>query len=109
MGRRFLTYLGLYGALILAAIPLALGWIPPNRWYGFRFPGALFSPQLWYEINALGGKMFIAGLLLCASITALAVWRAPKTMQPYLPWLNAALILLNFWLVTTELLSRLPT
>jgi hypothetical protein len=107
MNRQLLMYLGLYGLLILAALPLALGWIPPNRWYGFRFPGALFAPQLWYEMNALGGRMFIGGLLVCAAITALAVWRAPKQFQPYLPWLSAALILINFWLVTTELLARL--
>jgi len=108
MAKQLLAYLGLYGVLALAAIPLALGWIPPNRWYGFRFPQALVAPRLWYEINALGGKMFIGGLLLCAAVTALLVWRAPKQLQPYLPWLGAALILLNFWLVTTELLSRLP-
>jgi hypothetical protein len=108
MGKKLLTYLGLYGVLVLAAAPLALRWIPPNRWYGFRFPGALFAPQLWYEINALGGQMFIGGLAVCAAITALALWRAPENLQPYLPWLSAALILINFWLVTTELLSRLP-
>lgn len=102
------TYLGLYAVLILAALPLLLEWVPPNRWYGFRFPGAQINPAIWYEINALGGKLFIGGLLICAAINVLLIWKGPQQVQPYLPWINAALILLNFWLVTSELLLRLP-
>jgi len=108
MARRQWTTLSLYGVLLLAALPLALGWIPPNRWYGFRFPGALFAPDLWYRLNALGGQMFIAGLLLCAGLNALAQWLAPKPFQPFLPWVSVGLVFINFWLVTTELVSRLP-
>jgi hypothetical protein len=106
--KRLLTTLSLYGVLTVAAAPLALGWIPPNRWYGFRFPGAILAPELWYRINALGGQMFIAGLLVCAGLHALAIWLMPKQYQAFLPWVGAALILINFWLVTTELVSRLP-
>lgn len=108
MGKKLLTYLGLYVVLLLAAVPLALGWIPPNRWYGFRFPGAFYNPQLWYQINAMGGRMFIGGMVVCALVTGLAVWKAPPNLQPYLPWLGATLIMVNFWLVTTEVLTLLP-
>lgn len=108
MARRHWMALSLYGVLILAAAPLALRWVPPNRWYGFRFPGALFAPELWYRLNAIGGQMFIAGLLVCALINALALWFSPKSFQPLLPWVSVGLIFINFWLVTTELVSRLP-
>jgi hypothetical protein len=108
MAKRVLTTLSLYAVLALAALPLALGWVPPNRWYGFRFPGALFAPDLWYRLNALGGQMFIGGLVVCAAIHGLAVWLAPKSFRPYLAWLSAGLILVNFWLVTTELVAKLP-
>jgi hypothetical protein len=101
-------YLGLYAVLIVAALPLLLQGVPPNRWYGFRFPGAQLNPTLWYEINALGGKLFISGLLICGAINVLLVWKGPQQALTYLPWINAALILLNFWLVTSELLLRLP-
>jgi hypothetical protein len=101
-------YLGLYGVLMLAALPLLFQWVPPNRWYGFRFPGAQLNPTLWYEINALGGKLFASGLLICAAINVLLIWRGPKEVVAYMPWVNAALILLNFWLVTSELLLHLP-
>jgi hypothetical protein len=108
MAKRFFTTLSLYGILMLAALPLALGWVPPNRWYGFRFPGALFAPEIWYRLNALGGQMFIGGLVVCAVINAAALWLAPKAFQPFLPWLTTGLIAINFWLVTTELVARLP-
>ena len=109
MAKKLFAYLSLYGVLILAAAPLALRWVPPNRWYGFRFPGALLNPQLWYELNGHGGQMFIGGMFVCAAVTAVAIWRAPKNLQPFLPWLGAGLILINFWLVTTELLARIPS
>jgi hypothetical protein len=109
MRRLIWTYLGLYAVLACAALPLAMGWVPPNRWYGFRLPGASLSPQLWYEINALGGKLFVAGLVLCAAVNAMLLWRGTRAVHAYLPWINAALILLNFWLVTSELLLRLPS
>jgi hypothetical protein len=108
MRKQLLMYLSLYGVLILATLPLAAGWVPPNRWYGFRFPGAQVSPEAWYRINTLGGQLFIAGTLACAGITVLAMQFSNKTVRDYLPWISAALIFINFWLVTTELVSRLP-
>jgi hypothetical protein len=108
MRRLMLNYLSLYAVLACAALPLALGWVPPNRWYGFRLPGILVSPAHWYEINALGGKFFVMGLLICAAINVLLIWKGGRQIAGYLPWINSALIFVNFWLVTTELLNRLP-
>ena len=101
-------YLGLYILLILVAMPLLFGWIPPNRWYGFRLPGAQLNPALWYDINHLGAQFLITGLLICGAVNVVLLWRSPKQVLAYLPWINAALILLNFWLVTSELLLHLP-
>src|SRR6266516_425522 len=45
-------------------VPLLLDWVPPNRFYGFRTPATLASPQLWYDVNrAAGWALLIAGLL----------------------------------------------
>ena len=108
MAKTYFTTLSLYGVLMLAALPLAMRWVPPNRWYGFRFPGAQFAPDLWYRLNAVGGQLFIGGLVVCAAINAAALWLSPQSFRPYLPWLTGGLIAINFWLVTTELVSRLP-
>jgi len=108
MARRQLITLSLYGVLALAALPLALSWVPPNRWYGFRFPGAWHSPDAWYRINALGARMFILGLAVCAAANAVALWLTPQRYRPLLPWLSAALIFINLLLVTAEVVSQLP-
>lgn len=44
---------------ILLSIPLALRRIPMNTWYGYRFKKAFMSNDLWYNINAYGGKQMI--------------------------------------------------
>ncbi len=107
-GRRFWTLTSLYAVLIAATVPLALGLVPPNNWYGFRLPGARIDLQSWYEINVLGGKLFIAGLVICAAINALIFWKGTEAMLRIVAWINAGLILLSFWLVTLELLQSLP-
>jgi hypothetical protein len=107
-GRRFWWITGLYAVLLVATLPLALGLVPPNRWFGFRLPGARFDPRLWYEVNTLGGKLFIAALLICAAINALVHWKGTAPLLQIIPWINAGLILLSFWLVSLELLQAIP-
>ena len=46
---------------ILVSIPMALGKVKPNRFYGFRTPKTLSSPAVWYPANrACGQYMIIA-------------------------------------------------
>ena len=55
--------------LILLAIPLYLGKIKPNLWYGFRIRKTLENPNIWYPVNKFGaGWMMISGAVtvLCA-------------------------------------------
>ncbi|HKI97484.1 MAG TPA: SdpI family protein [bacterium] len=107
-GRRFWTITSMYVVLIVANVPLVLGVVPPNRWYGFRLPGARFDPALWYELNAMGGRFFIAALVICAGINALIFWKGTEAFHRIIVWINVGLILLSFWLVSLELLQYLP-
>lgn len=50
------------------AIPLLLARVPPNGWYGVRFPKSFESDEIWYEINRYGAR-----LLLYASVVLFAV------------------------------------
>ena len=54
------------GGLIMAlSIPLVLGKIGPNPWYGFRVKKTLTDPTIWYLANAYSGKrLFIVGLVV---------------------------------------------
>lgn len=108
-GRRFWTLTSLYAVLIVATLPLVLGQVPPNRWYGFRLPGARLDPTTWYELNARGGRLFIGALIVCAAINALIFWKGTDALLRIIGWITAGLILLSFWLVSLELLQALPS
>lgn len=53
------TFIGV-GLLIAAlAVPLALGKVPMNRWYGFRTPRTVSDPRLWAPVNTMAGRTMI--------------------------------------------------
>ena len=58
------TLWGWYGeaGILLAAlsIPLILGHVPPNHWYGFRTSKTLSSAKLWRAANHYAGWCLLA-------------------------------------------------
>jgi uncharacterized membrane protein len=53
--------------LIVLSIPLALRWIPPNRFFGLRIPSTCADESVWYDANALNGRhLLVLGLLMVA-------------------------------------------
>lgn len=53
--------------MAMLSIPLVLRKISMNRVYGIRTRKAFVSERNWYELNAYGGKVFLAlGLFLIA-------------------------------------------
>jgi SdpI/YfhL protein family len=107
-GRRFWTLSSLYVVLAGASLPLLLGLVPPNGWYGFRLPGLRLDPAVWYEINSLGARLFIAAMVICAALNALLFWKGTDALLRIAEWINAGLIFLSFWLVSVELVQALP-
>ncbi len=63
---------------IAISVPLVLRKVPMNIWYGFRIKKAFMSDELWYDINAYGGKQMILGSLgmIAASIGSLLLVNA---------------------------------
>jgi len=63
------TYYFIAGlALALAGVPLLRGWIPRNRWAGFRVPKTLSNDRIWYEANRVAGRdLMIAGAVAMAT------------------------------------------
>ena len=67
----------LYGVeacvLILLSIPLILGRIAPNRWYGFRVKRTIENPSVWYPANRFAAtQLSVLGVLLL--ITAISLY-----------------------------------
>ncbi len=55
------------GLAVVLGLPMALGLIPPNRWYGFRTRKTLSSPAIWYPANRYSGwALTIAGAIAIA-------------------------------------------
>ncbi|MBV8224180.1 MAG: magnesium/cobalt transporter CorA [Verrucomicrobia bacterium] len=52
---------------VSTCIPLVLRKIPPNRFYGVKVPKAYESTELWYKVNAKGGRiMIVYGAIMTA-------------------------------------------
>ena len=50
--------------LVVLGVPLYLRRIPRNPIYGVRFPSTFASDDVWYPINARGGRdMIVIGLI----------------------------------------------
>jgi len=54
--------------MIILAVPLIQGHVPPNGVYGFRIPKLFRSEELWYAANRYAGKELLrAGCLTHAA------------------------------------------
>jgi len=108
MRNKLWTILGLYAVLAAATLPLLLRWVPPNRWYGFRLPGAMIAPDNWYRMNEIGARNFLLGLAVCVVVNLLLFRLGTPEMVRYSTWINVALVLITFWLVSLQLVNNLP-
>jgi hypothetical protein len=48
------------GLFIALGLPMAMRWVPRNRWYGLRVPQTLEDDRMWYPANARSGLDLIA-------------------------------------------------
>ncbi len=51
----------------VAAVPLILGKVKRNPWYGVRIPAAFESEERWLEINRHGGKLLLRWAIVIAA------------------------------------------
>jgi uncharacterized membrane protein len=47
------------GLLVVLGVPLLLGKVPPNGFYGVRLRATFEDPRVWYETNRKGGLGFL--------------------------------------------------
>jgi len=62
--------------LAVLSVPLILGKIGPNSWYGFRVRRTLDDPALWYPVNAFAAKTLLA-VGLGTSLAAVVLYNVP--------------------------------
>lgn len=90
-----LAIINVIAGLLMAAIalPLVLGKIPPNLWYGFRTPRTLRDPAVWYPANAYAGRwLFASGIAI--ALAAVALLFVPNVSIEFYAYLMLAVTLL---------------
>src|SRR6266516_220529 len=63
--------------LVGLSIPLIMGKIGPNSWYGFRVERTLSDPAVWYAVNAYSAKWFLA-VGIVNIVTAVILYFVPE-------------------------------
>ena len=68
--------------IVCLAIPLAMGKIKRNPWYGFRTPRTLSSDEIWYSANRSAAvNMIVAGILIWVVAALLYVMKDQMPSQ----------------------------
>ena len=64
----FITLVLLLACALIAivSVPLMLKLIPPNPVYGFWTKKAMSNPEVWFAVNAVGGRALLVASLLSA-------------------------------------------
>lgn len=108
------TFLGV-GLLVAAlAVPLALGKVPMNRWYGFRTPRTVTDPELWAPVNAMAGRTMVPMGIGMAALGALVLAgllaaEAAGPLSLVVTLLPVAWMTWRASVMAAELDGRLPT
>jgi uncharacterized membrane protein len=69
-------------------IPLALGKVRPNSYYGFRVAKTMQNETMWYRVNTYTGKafMFSGVVMMLLAFVVLAVNRSAALNRSELGW-----------------------
>jgi uncharacterized membrane protein len=54
--------------IAVAAVPLALSFVPPNPFYGVRTALTLADRDLWFHVNRFAGWVFLAAAALTTGV-----------------------------------------
>ena len=67
--------------MVVLAIPMILGKVPPNNVYGFRTKQTLSDPGIWYPANAYAGKWLLVWGLVMVAAAFLPLWFLPDLTE----------------------------
>jgi len=81
-------------AIGFASLPLALGRVPPNPYYGFRTAATTSDPEAWYRANRICGWIMVGASI--AGLALLATGVLPTLPAFALPFVIAAAAIFAF-------------
>ena len=86
-------YLAAAAVVIAVSVPLILGKIPRNEFYGVRIPTTLASDEAWYAVNRVGGLWFFAWGAGLAAIAVLGAFVPRAHWAEFAAWSTAYVFL----------------
>jgi len=85
--------------IIIGCVPMILGKVKRNAWYGFRTAKTVASDEFWYPANRFAGCAIAAGAVVSiAALTALEVTQPSVTLSNHL---RAAVLLVPLLLAVS--------
>lgn len=83
-------------------VPLALGRVAPNGWYGVRIPKTMENQDVWYSVNRTCGRAMIAcgGLSLVIAFLLHVVWGTESAAMLMVPIVVQILLIVVSIVVT---------
>lgn len=105
-----LSTLGIAVVVAAICVPLALGRVRRNPYYGFRFVRSMESDELWVAINRYGARRMLwwtAALAVLGTVLLLAPANLASPLLPLALW--APLVLLVPAVQAYRFAGRLPS
>jgi len=95
---RMLSDVAVIGFLLaLVSVPLALGWVPRNRVYGFRVGATLKDDRVWYATNRrMGLEMIVIGLALWGMTELLGRSALDESTAGRIAWVTLVVVIASF-------------
>ncbi len=100
----FASYLATALLFIGLALPLIRRKIPRNKWYGFRFKGALKNDDIWYDTNQFGGWLLLISGVITLALSIGLVWAEPEQINLYISIITAVILIESIVLVIAPLI-----
>jgi len=97
-----ITLVGLITTVL--CIPLILGKVRPNRFYGIRTREAFASEENWYRINRAGGKALLPASLIMTIMGLIGFVVPPAYLVAY--EIPATIMILASVIITSRMLLR---
>lgn len=78
--------------VVAAALPMWLGWIGPNRFWGFRTPRTLSDDKVWYAANRYAGIGLTLGGVLMGVLSGVSA-AVPETFSALMALIGSGVVL----------------
>ena len=80
--------------VLASSVPMILGKVPPNYFFGFRTPKTLSSPDVWYAANRAAGWFMVAAAAISFCFNLALWWIFPEwPLERTMSWMTGGTLI----------------